>query len=50
MLQDVEAGRPLEVEALVGSVVELGRLLEVPTPALEVVYTLTRGLSAALSS
>jgi 2-dehydropantoate 2-reductase len=50
MLQDVEAGRPLEVEALVGSVVELGRLLEVPTPALEVVYTLTRQLSASLGS
>ena len=26
MLQDVEAGRPLEIDALVGSVIELGRL------------------------
>ena len=30
--QDVEAGRPLEVEALVGAVVELGRQLGVPVP------------------
>ena len=44
MLQDVEAGRPLEVEALVGSVVELGRQLGVPTPALDVVYRLVRQL------
>lgn len=44
MLQDVEAGRPLEVEALVGSVIEMGRRKDVPTPALEVVYQLTRQL------
>ena len=30
MLQDVEAGRPIEVDALVGSVVELGDLAEDP--------------------
>jgi 2-dehydropantoate 2-reductase len=44
MLQDVEAGRPLEVEALVGSVVELGRECQVPIPALDVVYRLTSQL------
>jgi 2-dehydropantoate 2-reductase len=44
MLQDVEAGRPLEVEALVGSVVELGEQLGVPVPALKVVYRLSRQL------
>jgi 2-dehydropantoate 2-reductase len=38
MLQDVEAGRPLELEALVGSVVELARLTETPTPAIDAVY------------
>ncbi len=32
MLQDVEAGRPMEIEALVGAVVELGRLTSTPTP------------------
>ncbi|MBJ7599876.1 MAG: oxidoreductase [Candidatus Nephthysia bennettiae] len=48
MLQDVESERPLEVDALVGSVVELGRQLGVPTPALSVVYGLTRQLSRSL--
>lgn len=48
MLQDVEAGRPLEVEALVGSVIEMGRRREVPTPALDVVYVLTRQLNRSL--
>jgi 2-dehydropantoate 2-reductase len=48
MLQDVEAGRPLEVEALVGAVVELGRRLGVATPVLDVVYRLARGLDRGL--
>ena len=48
MLQDVEAGRPLEVEALVGSVVELAHQLRVPVPALDVVCQLTRQLDATL--
>jgi len=37
-LQDVESGRPMELEALLGSVLELGRLTAVPTPHLEAVY------------
>jgi len=37
MLQDVEAGRPLELEALLGSVLELGRITGVPTPNLAAV-------------
>jgi 2-dehydropantoate 2-reductase len=48
MLQDVEAGRPLEVEALVGSVIEMGHRRNVSTPALEVVYRLTRQLNKSL--
>ena len=40
MLQDVEAGRPIEIEALVGAVVELGRLTETPTPHIDAVYAL----------
>ncbi len=48
MLQDVEAGRPLEVEALLGAVVELGRRHRVPVPALEVVAGLTRQLNLTL--
>ena len=37
-LQDVEAGRPTEVEWLLGAVVEVGRLLSVPTPRIETLY------------
>src|SRR5262245_51744724 len=38
MLQDLEAGRPLELEAVVGAVIELGDRLGVPTPATRAVY------------
>jgi 2-dehydropantoate 2-reductase len=38
MLQDKEAGRPLELDALVGSVVELGDLVGVPTPTIRAIY------------
>jgi 2-dehydropantoate 2-reductase len=51
MLQDVEAGRPLELTALVGSVVELARLTGVATPHVDAVYAVTslleRGLTRA---
>ncbi|MGY4827740.1 2-dehydropantoate 2-reductase [Sphaerotilaceae bacterium SBD11-9] len=49
MLQDVEAGRALELEALVGSVVELGRITETPTPMIEAVYALTSLLGKTLA-
>lgn len=42
MLQDLEAGRPMEIDALVGSVAELGRLLDRPTPAIDTVLALVR--------
>jgi 2-dehydropantoate 2-reductase len=42
MLQDLEAGRPLEVEALVGAVVELANGAGVPIPALDVLYRLVK--------
>jgi 2-dehydropantoate 2-reductase len=42
MLQDYEQRRPLELDALVASVVELGRLTEVPTPTIEAVLALVR--------
>lgn len=42
MLQDVEAGRQLEVEALLGTVVELGRLTDTPTPTIDTVYALVK--------
>ncbi|HVG47641.1 MAG TPA: 2-dehydropantoate 2-reductase, partial [Rubellimicrobium sp.] len=42
MLQDLEAGRPLEIDALVASVAELGRLTRVPTPTIDTVLALVR--------
>lgn len=48
MLQDVEHGRALELEALVGAVVELGRITETPTPTIDAVYAATSLLSATL--
>jgi 2-dehydropantoate 2-reductase len=39
-LQDVEAGRPVEVDALIGSVIELGELTATPTPATRAVHAL----------
>jgi len=38
MLQDLEAGRPMEIEAVVGAVVELADRLGVPVPATRAVY------------
>jgi len=38
MLQDVEAGRPIEIDALVGSVVELGELTGIPVPTIKAVF------------
>jgi 2-dehydropantoate 2-reductase len=42
MLQDLEAGRPMEIEAVVGAVVELGERLGVPVPVTKTVYGLTK--------
>ena len=50
MLQDLDAGRPMEIDALVGSVQELGRITNTPTPTIDTVLALTqlRGRSAGL--
>lgn len=45
MLQDLEHGRPIELEALLGAVAELGRLVGVKTPLIDAVYALTRKLA-----
>lgn len=42
MLQDVEAGKPVELDALVGSVRELGQLTQVPTPFTDALLGLAR--------
>lgn len=48
MLQDIEAGRPTEVDALVGAVAELGRLVNVPTPHIDAVYASVKLLEKTL--
>ena len=48
MLQDVETGRPLEVEALVGAPVEIGGLLGLSLPHLQTVYACTKLLDRTL--
>jgi 2-dehydropantoate 2-reductase len=48
MLQDVEAGRELELEALVGAVVELGQIAGVATPTIDAVYAATKLLEQSL--
>ena len=48
MLQDVEAGRSLETEALIGSVIEMARLTETPVPAIESVYALVKLLNKVM--
>ncbi len=50
MLQDVEAGRRLEVDALVGSVVELGEAAGVATPAIRAIYQATKLLDRTKSA
>ncbi len=42
MLQDLEKRRPMEIDALVGSVSELGRLTSVPTPTIDTLLALVR--------
>jgi 2-dehydropantoate 2-reductase len=49
MLQDVEAGRELELGALVGVFVELGEITGVPTPSIAAVYACTRLLETRLA-
>jgi len=45
MLQDLEAGRPMELESIVGAVVELGERLDLPMPHCNAVYACTKLLS-----
>jgi 2-dehydropantoate 2-reductase len=49
MLQDVETGRVLELDALVRSVIELGQITATPTPAIEHVYALAALLAKTLA-
>ncbi len=42
MLQDLERGRPMEIDALVGVVAEMGRLVGIETPLVDAVLALIR--------
>jgi 2-dehydropantoate 2-reductase len=46
MLQDVEAGKPLEIDGLRTAVCEIGRRVEVPTPSTDALLGLTRVFAA----
>ncbi len=46
MLQDIEAGRATEVDAIVGAVAELGRIVGVPTPTIDAIYAATKLLDS----
>ena len=48
MLQDVEAGRPLELDSIVGAVVELAGILNIPVPHTRTVYACTKLLAQTL--
>jgi len=45
MLQDIEGGRDPEIDGLVGSVIELGRIVGEPTPHIEAVFALVKLLA-----
>jgi 2-dehydropantoate 2-reductase len=49
MLQDVEHGRALELQALVGSVVELAQITQTPAPNIEAVYAVAGLLAQTLA-
>jgi ketopantoate reductase len=48
MLQDVELGRSLEIEALVGAVLELAQITETPAPSIEAVYACVKLLNKTM--
>jgi len=48
MLQDVELGRSLETEALVGSILELAKLTETPAPSIQAVYACVKLLNKVM--
>ncbi|MGH6814681.1 MAG: 2-dehydropantoate 2-reductase, partial [Hyphomicrobiaceae bacterium] len=48
MLQDVEAGRSLETEALIGSILEMAKLTSTPTPTIEAVYACVKLLDKTM--
>ena len=50
MLQDLEAGKPLELEPICGATIEIAHQYGVPVPHIETVYALTKLLASGMSS
>lgn len=50
MLIDVEQGRPIEIDALMGAVIELGELTETPTPHISAIYACASLLARTLAT
>jgi len=50
MLQDLELGRPMELECITGALVELGEKLSISTPNLKAVYACTKLLGVTVSA
>jgi 2-dehydropantoate 2-reductase len=50
MLQDIESGRAIEADALIGSVIELARLSDIPTPHMDAAYALVKLLGHTLAN
>ncbi len=48
MLQDLEAGRSIELDPVLGSVVEMAKRVSIPVPRLQEVYSLARVRAAAM--
>lgn len=49
MLQDIETGRAIEADALIGSVIELGKIVGVDTPHLNTIYAVIKLLGETLA-
>jgi 2-dehydropantoate 2-reductase len=50
MLQDLELGRPMELDCIAGALVELGTKVDIPTPNLKAVYALTKLLGETVQA
>jgi len=48
MLQDVEAGRSLETEALIGAILEMGKMADIPAPSIQAVYACVKLLNKVM--
>lgn len=50
MLQDIERGRPTEIESIVGAIAEVGRWAGIPTPHLDTLYACVKLLERSLQA